>query len=280
MKPPDLFRGLLLAALAGAVSSPGPASAQLTRADSAAVLLTAAEDFADRGVDDIADAIYRHVVERYPGTVAAETARSLLARADSRQSPAGGEVELKVWSALYGIWQGIAIPLAASATGPEPHGLGLLLGGPAGFLMGRELALARPRSLGQARAITWGGTWGMIQGWGLGPGPGPGQRGSLCGTVRLRRLLRRLRRRIHRGRLHVDDRRGSRGHRRWLGPGAARDHAGHGHLGHAGQPVGHVDRLLHGVPHGCRGRRSHRGRDDGRQTPDSWRAPWPEAAFP
>lgn len=166
MKPPNLFRGLLLAALVGAVSFPGPASAQLTRADSAAVLLTAAEEFADRGVDDIADAIYRHVVERYPGTVAAETARSLLARADLRQSRAGGEVELKVWSALYGIWQGVAIPVAARATGPEPYGMGLLLGGPAGFLIGRELALARPRSLGQARAITWGGTWGMIQGWG------------------------------------------------------------------------------------------------------------------
>ena len=75
-------------------------------------------------------------------------------------------MELKVWTTTYGLWQGIAIPLAAGADGPEAYGFGLLVGGPAGFLLGREMARSRPRSLGQARAITWGGTWGAIQGWG------------------------------------------------------------------------------------------------------------------
>ena len=40
----------------------------------------------------------------------------------------------------------------------------MLLGGPAGFLVGHKLAGSRPISPGQARAITWGGTWGTIQG--------------------------------------------------------------------------------------------------------------------
>ena len=75
-------------------------------------------------------------------------------------------MELKVWTALYGIWQGIAIPVAAEADDVASYGMGLLLGGPLGFLVGREMARSRPRSLGQARAITWGGTWGAIQGWG------------------------------------------------------------------------------------------------------------------
>ena len=79
----------------------------------------------------------------------------------------GGEIEVQVWSALYGIWQGFSIPRAAGAEGDDPYvGVGLLLGGPAGFVIGRQLARAGPRSPGQARAITWGGTWGMVQGWG------------------------------------------------------------------------------------------------------------------
>lgn len=167
MNSSALLRGLLLVAVAAAtLCATRSASAQLTRADSAAVLLAVADDFADRGVNDIAEALYRHISERFPGTAAAEAARALVAGVAVRQSRAGGEVELKVWSALYGIWQGIAIPVAAGSDEPATVGMGLLLGGPAGFLMGRELARLRPRSLGQARAITWGGTWGAIQGWG------------------------------------------------------------------------------------------------------------------
>ncbi|MDE2761374.1 MAG: hypothetical protein OXQ94_16735 [Gemmatimonadota bacterium] len=167
MKTPIPLRTLLLPALvAAALSAPRPASAQPTRADSVAVLLATAEHFANRGAHDIAKALYRHVVEHFPGSAVAETALSLLEGVTTRHSQAGGEVELKVWSALYGIWQGIAIPLAASAEEAETYGFGLLVGGSAGFLAGRELARSRPRSLGQARAITWGGTWGAIQGWG------------------------------------------------------------------------------------------------------------------
>ena len=166
MNSPIPLRGLLLLALfAAALSAPRPASAQLTRADTAAVLLAAAEDFANRGADDVAEALYRHILERFPGTVAAETARTRLEDVTGRQSQAGGEVELKVWSALYGLWQGVALPLAFNADDAEVYGLGLLVGGPAGFLIGRAMARSRPRSLGQARAITWGGTWGAIQGW-------------------------------------------------------------------------------------------------------------------
>ncbi len=167
MKTPIPLRTLLLPALvAAALSAPRPASAQPTRADSVAVLLATAEHFANRGAHDIAKALYRHIVEHFPGNAVAETALSLLEGVTTRQSRAGGEVELKVWSALYGIWQGIAIPIAAGAEEPETYGFGLLVGGSAGFLAGRELARSRPRSLGQARAITWGGTWGAIQGWG------------------------------------------------------------------------------------------------------------------
>ena len=167
MNAPTLLRRLLLLALlAAAMSAPRPASAQLTRADTAAVLLAAAEDFDNRGENDIAAALYRHIAERFVGTPAADFARGRLGGVTTRQSRAGGGVELKVWSALYGIWLGVAVPSAAEAEESGTYGFGLLIGGPTGFLVGREMARSRPRSLGQARAITWGGTWGTIQGWG------------------------------------------------------------------------------------------------------------------
>ena len=166
MNAPTLHRGLLVLALsATALSAPRPASAQLTHADSAAVLLAAAEDFANRGADDIAGALYRHILERFPGTAAAETARTRLDGATDQRSRTGGEVEIKVWSTIYGLYNGgVLMPLAFNADEAEAIGAGLLIGGPVGFLIGHQLTRARSYSPGQARAVTWGASWGTIQG--------------------------------------------------------------------------------------------------------------------
>ncbi len=152
---------------AGVSASPRSASAQITRADSAAVLLEAAVDFERRGERDAAETLYRHIAERFPGTPAAETAGAWLDAASADQSRAGGETELKVWSTVYGIWLGMAVPFALGIDDSEPYGVGLLLGAPGGFFGGRAFARSRPVSLGQARAITWGGTWGALQGMAL-----------------------------------------------------------------------------------------------------------------
>jgi len=160
-----LLRRLLLVALFATALSPRPASAQLTRADSAAVLLAAAEDFANRGADDIAEALYRHILERFPGTAAAETARTRLDSATDERSQTGGEVEIKVWSTIFGLYNGgVLMPIAFNADEAEAIGAGLLIGGPVGFLIGHQLTRARPYSPGQARALTWGASWGTIQG--------------------------------------------------------------------------------------------------------------------
>ena len=92
--------------------------------------------------------------------------RGRLDAASAERSRAGGEIELKVWSTLYGIWLGVAVPATLEAESEEAYGVGLLLGGPAAFLAGRAFTRSRPVSLGQARAITWGGTWGALQGMG------------------------------------------------------------------------------------------------------------------
>lgn len=137
-----------------------------TAADSAAVLLEAAERFEGRGRTDVADALRGMILERFPGTFAAAEVRRLREVRPVVAEDRSGAVELRVWSTLYGAWLGIAIPMIADADGPEAHGIGLLLGAPAGFFAARAYGRSRPLSEGQARAITWGGTWGTWQGFG------------------------------------------------------------------------------------------------------------------
>ena len=155
----------MLAALAAA---PAPAAAQLTTADSAAVLVATAADFEARGELEVARALYVEVVRRYPGTPGAETALVRLAglAGDADLRDRRGDTEFRVWSTLYGLWLGVAVPSLADADGSEPYGIGLLLGGPAGYLAGRAFSRSRSLSVGQARTISWAGTWGTWQGLG------------------------------------------------------------------------------------------------------------------
>src|SRR5690606_358837 len=78
-----------------------------------------------------------------------------------------GRTELLVWGTTYGLWLGVAFPLMFDADGPEAYGIGLLAGAPAGFFSARAYTSDRTITSGQARAITWGGTYGTWQGLGL-----------------------------------------------------------------------------------------------------------------
>jgi hypothetical protein len=157
-----LLVGLCLAVL----FCTGEASGQ-TRADSAAVVLHAAEQFRIQGDAAVAHALLLYVQRHYGGTPAAGQAGQLLL-AMRRMAPPErpGRTELMVWSATYGAWLGIALPLMADADEPAAYGLGLLIGAPAGFLAGRAYAMERELTEGQARAITFGGSWGTYQGFG------------------------------------------------------------------------------------------------------------------
>ncbi len=149
---------------------PSDLSAQ-TRQDSAAVLLEAAKRFEAEGRLDVADALMRMIVERFRDTPAAEEVRRLRAAMPQPRAALGertGTVELAVWSTLYGSWLGFAVPAAfgAEEDNPRSYGLGLVIGGPLGFLAGRGYARSHGVTEGQARAITWGGTWGTWQAFG------------------------------------------------------------------------------------------------------------------
>jgi hypothetical protein len=132
-----------------ACTLPAAARAQLTAADSAAVLVETARTFEARERLDVAEALYRLVLERYGSTAAADAARTRLAAVTVEAASGSGTVEAQVWMTLYGAWLGVALPLAFGSDSPEVYGVGLLLGGPAGFLAGRTLARALDLTEGQ-----------------------------------------------------------------------------------------------------------------------------------
>lgn len=161
--PIALAIGLLAAS---AALAPSEASAQVTPADSAAVLLSTATRFERDGRWEIAEAIYILITERYGGTSAAAEARARLGAAPNERLERISRVELQVFGTTYGLWLGIAVPIALGADDPEAFGAGLLIGGPLGLFGSRAALRAYPLSEGQARAVSWGGIWGTWQGLG------------------------------------------------------------------------------------------------------------------
>lgn len=157
---------LSLALTLAVAMAPEAVDAQLTPADSAAVLLQAADAFAQEGRWEIAEAIYERITERFGGTPAAAQARARLSAPTADRPQRQSRVELQVFGATYGAWLGVAVPLALGSDDPEAYGVGLLVGAPLGILASRAYMNANPVSEGQARAISWGGLWGTWQGFG------------------------------------------------------------------------------------------------------------------
>jgi hypothetical protein len=146
------------------------ASARLeaqTRADSAAILLHTAEQLRLRGEAGAARVLLDHIERQYAGTAAAagtERIRVAMRRMPDSEGP--GRTELILWGTGYGAWLGIAVPLMLDADSPEAYGVGFLAGAPLGFLAARALAVRHQPTIGQTRAITFGGSWGTYQGFG------------------------------------------------------------------------------------------------------------------
>ncbi|HEX6694568.1 MAG TPA: hypothetical protein VF035_07735 [Longimicrobiales bacterium] len=139
-----------------------------TRADTASVLMDAARQLDADGRRDAARALMELVQRRYAGTPAAAAASAMLASPGARsQADEPGRVELAVFGTTYGLWLGVAVPLMLDIDKAEAYGVGLLTGAPAGFLAARAYNKKHPSlTVGQARAITFGGTWGTWQGFG------------------------------------------------------------------------------------------------------------------
>ncbi len=165
------MRPVAVVLLALACASTVPVAAQVTRADSAAVLLESARRLAADGQRDAASALIRQLLSRYSDTPAGREAAGMVARADSARAAGveragSGRFRLLAWSAIYGAWLGIALPATFEADDPQTYGIGLLLGGPGAIVLANEYAQrARPTG-GQAAAIAFGSMWGWWQGLG------------------------------------------------------------------------------------------------------------------
>lgn len=139
-----------------------------TRADSAAVLLRAAEQLRLEGETGAARAVLALITRQYAGTPAAlEVDRMMTLLRRTPDAERSGRTELLVFGTTYGAWLGVAGPLALDAESAEAYGVGLLLGAPLGFYAAKRYADARRPTEGQTRALTFGGTWGTAQGFAL-----------------------------------------------------------------------------------------------------------------
>lgn len=102
-----------------------------------------------------------------------------------------GSNDLKLFGGYYGMWLGLAVPLALEADSPEAYGVGLIAGGPVGFFLASAATRKWDISEGQATMIELGGNLGTWQGLGWGAhgdgGPptvvGAGLAGGLGGIL-------------------------------------------------------------------------------------------------
>ena len=92
------------------------ATAQVTAADSAAVLVRTTQRFEAQGDFEVARALYRYVVEHFTQTPAGSSAAERLSAVRSMGTRGSGNTELQVWSTLFGLYLGVAVPTRANRT--------------------------------------------------------------------------------------------------------------------------------------------------------------------
>jgi hypothetical protein len=148
-------------------AAPATTVAQVTRADSAHILLDVARSAHLAGEHDLVRSLLRYLLRAYGDTPAARESQAWYGDLRSVESSRSGRVGLTVWNTLYGAWLGIAIPAAFGANEPEPYGAGLLIGAPAAFLATRAVTSRYGMTSGQALATAFGTLWGTYQaaGW-------------------------------------------------------------------------------------------------------------------
>jgi hypothetical protein len=167
--PPDFMQILrrIVFSLAAALVLVLPASGQAqSAADSAAVMLGVATQLRAEGRTTLANSLLALIMERWPSTPAGAEAGRLRGQMRTVVEERSGKTELLVFTTTYGLALGAAVPAAFGSEAAEAYGVGLIAGGPTGYFLGRQIALKRPVSEGQSRAISWGTIWGAWQGFG------------------------------------------------------------------------------------------------------------------
>jgi hypothetical protein len=159
--------------------------------------------FASRGRYDLVQGVLEDLDTNFSDSSAGRVAAQLLPEVRSlRATPQAlvwdqparlgeGSNDLKLFGGYYGLWLGLALPLALESESPEAYGLGLIAGGPLGYILASQATKKWDISEGQATMIELGGNLGTWQGLGWGErkyddGPeivGLGLAGGLGGIV-------------------------------------------------------------------------------------------------
>ncbi len=160
-----VFRTAALLAIAGAMFAV-PLRAQVTRADSAAVLLNVAQQLDAEGDSNLAREVLAVLLRYFGGTPAARDAEVWLNELRAVKAEGSGRIGLTVWNTVFGAWLGVAVPAAFGAEDAAPYGAGLLIGAPLGFFGTRGITAKTPVTAGQAVATSFGSIWGTFQGMG------------------------------------------------------------------------------------------------------------------
>lgn len=155
---------VLMLLATGVFAAPRAASAQTSRADSAAVLLETARRLEAEGNRAAAEALLSHLLRNFGDTPAAAEARGKLP-AQPAEVDRSGRLELIAWGTIYGAFLGLAVPAALGVDNVSAYGAGLLVGPAGGFFLASSYATSARPSLGRARALTFGFRWGTSQGF-------------------------------------------------------------------------------------------------------------------
>jgi len=136
--------------------------------------------FAARGRYELVYGLLEELQREFPEEPEGHTAAALLADVkllrrnpqalvwDHAPQQGAGSNDLKLFGGYYGLWLGLAVPLALEADSPEAYGAGLIAGGPVGYMTAAWAARKWDITEGQATMIELGGNLGTWQGLGWG----------------------------------------------------------------------------------------------------------------
>jgi len=148
------------------------------RATEAQILYLLGLKYAARARYDLVGQLWDDVIAEYPGSdAAAECQRDRgqverLRRTKTALFIPGalldqsGRTNLMIFSGYYGVWMGIATPIALKARSPQAIAAGLLLGAPVSLLAAHHLSKQANMSDARALMIAFGGHLGTWQGIG------------------------------------------------------------------------------------------------------------------
>lgn len=133
--------------------------------------------YASEGSYDRTLEFFNELIRNYPASSEAAEAHDLYPKADAlwkarrtqfKINPVdkSGRTDILVFSGYYGLWLGIATPIAMSAEEPAAYGAGMLIAGPAAVLAAHYLTKTSGISDASATMVALGGNWGIWQGIG------------------------------------------------------------------------------------------------------------------